>query len=253
MYKRQIEKERRLTAYHEAGHAVVIHQLGTADPVHQITIIPRGGAGGMTISLPQEDISFQSREGLKEQIARCLGGRAAEQMVLGDISTGAGNDLQRASAIARNMVMRYGMSDKLGNVVFDSGHDEIFIGRSMAQAKTYSEDTADLIDQEVKAFVDEAYRRCEEILKAHRKELELTAAYLLENETMDAATFEKVFTDPDSLLGPDGRVKAREDEETEPSGKEEFSAELMPEGKRSAKPEASSIDIPVPGDEDPFQ
>ena len=248
-----IEKERRLTAYHEAGHAVVIHQLGTADPVHQITIIPRGGAGGMTISLPQEDISFQSREGLKEQIARCLGGRAAEQMVLGDISTGAGNDLQRASAIARNMVMRYGMSDKLGNVVFDSGHDEIFIGRSMAQAKTYSEDTADLIDQEVKAFVDEAYRRCEEILKAHRKELELTAAYLLENETMDAATFEKVFTDPDSLLGPDGRVKAREDEETEPSGKEEFSAELMPEGKRSAKPEASSIDIPVPGDEDPFQ
>ena len=206
----------------------------------------------MTISLPQEDISFQSREGLKEQIARCLGGRAAEQMVLGDISTGAGNDLQRASAIARNMVMRYGMSDKLGNVVFDSGHDEIFIGRSMAQAKTYSEDTADLIDREVKAFVDEAYRRCEEILKAHRKELELTAAYLLENETMDAATFEKVFTDPDSLLGPDGRVKAREDEETEPSGKEEFSAELMPEGKRSAKPEASSIDIPVPGDEDPF-
>ena len=194
-----IERERKLTAYHEAGHAVVNHALETADPVHQITIVPRGQAGGMTISLPQEDVSFQSRKQLNERITALLGGRVAEQMVLGDISTGAGNDLQRASAIARNMVMRYGMSDKLGSVVFDSGHDEIFIGRSMAQTKTYSEETANLIDGEIKVLVDQGYRQCEEILERDRDKLELVARYLLENETMDAATFERVFTDPASF------------------------------------------------------
>ena len=145
-----IERERQLTAYHEAGHAVVIHELETQDPVHQITIIPRGMAGGMTISLPQEDVSFLSRQALTERIAVCLGGRCAEQLCLGDISTGAGNDLQKATSIARNMVTRYGMSDRLGNVVFDSGHDEVFIGRSMAQTKNYSEEVAALIDEEVR-------------------------------------------------------------------------------------------------------
>ena len=191
-----IERERRLTAYHEAGHAVVSHALETADPVHQITIIPRGMAGGMTISLPQEDKSFQSRKELAERIAGLLGGRVAEQMVLGDISTGAGDDLRRASTIARNMVMRYGMSDRLGSVVFDSGHDEIFIGRSMAQAKTYSEETANLIDAEVRTLIDHGYKACEEILARDRDKLERVAAYLLEHETMDAATFEQVFTKP---------------------------------------------------------
>ena len=191
-----IERERRLTAYHEAGHAVVSHALETADPVHQITIIPRGMAGGMTISLPQEDKSFQSRKELAERIAGLLGGRVAEQMVLGDISTGAGDDLRRASTIARNMVMRYGMSDRLGSVVFDSGHDEIFIGRSMAQAKTYSEETANLIDAEVRTLIDHGYKTCEEILARDRDKLERVAAYLLEHETMDAATFEQVFTKP---------------------------------------------------------
>ena len=159
-----IERERKLTAYHEAGHAIVIHDLPTQDPVHEITIIPRGMAGGMTISLPQEDVTFQTRQQLTERIAVCLGGRAAEQLALGDISTGAGNDLQKASAIARNMVTRYGMSEKVGNVVFDSGHDEVFIGRSMAQTKNYSEEVAALIDEEVKALVDGAYARCGEIL-----------------------------------------------------------------------------------------
>ena len=187
---------RKLTAYHEAGHAVVIHELSTADPVHQITIIPRGQAGGMTISLPDEDKAYQSRQELTEQIARCLGGRVAEQLVLGDISTGAGSDIQRASSIARNMVMRYGMSDKLGSVTFESGHDEVFIGRSMAQAKSYSEEVAALIDQEVRALIDSAYSRCEDILRRCRRELELTALYLLDYETMDADTFAKVFSNP---------------------------------------------------------
>ena len=177
-------------------HAVVIHELSTADPVHQITIIPRGQAGGMTISLPDEDKAYQSRQELTEQIARCLGGRVAEQLVLGDISTGAGSDIQRASAIARNMVMRYGMSDKLGSVTFESGHDEVFIGRSMAQAKSYSEEVAALIDGEVRALIDGAYARCEDILTRCRRELEITARYLLDHEVMEGEVFAKVFDDP---------------------------------------------------------
>ena len=197
-----IERERRLTAYHEAGHAIVIHDLPTQDPVHEITIIPRGMAGGMTISLPQEDVNFQSRQQLTERIAVCLGGRAAEELALGDISTGAGSDLQKATSIAHNMVTRYGMSDKLGNVVFDSGHDEVFIGRSMAQTKNYSEEVAALIDQEVKALIDGAYERCREILSQRRSQLEVVANYLLKYENMDAGTFRQVFTDPDHLQPP---------------------------------------------------
>ena len=216
-----IERERKLTAYHEAGHAIVIHDLPTQDPVHEITIIPRGMAGGMTISLPQEDVTFQTRQQLTERIAVCLGGRAAEQLALGDISTGAGNDLQKASAIARNMVTRYGMSEKVGNVVFDSGHDEVFIGRSMAQTKNYSEEVAALIDEEVKALVDGAYARCGEILTHRRMELDIVAEYLLRYENMDAKTFEQVFTDPAALQPPaayqaveaEAEQDAREEEE----------------------------------------
>ena len=197
------EHTRKLTAYHEAGHAVVIHELSTADPVHQITIVPRGQAGGMTISLPDEDRAYQSKKELTEQIARCLGGRVAEQLVLGDISTGAGSDIQRASAIARSMVMRYGMSSGLGSVVFDSGHDEVFIGRSMAQAKSYSEATASLIDSEVRALIDGAYAQCEEILTRCRNELEVTARYLLDHETMEGEVFAQVFNGPqDGELAP---------------------------------------------------
>ena len=200
--KAVIDRERKLTAYHEAGHAIVIHGLETQDPVHQITIIPRGMAGGMTISLPKEDVSFQSRKELTERISVCLGGRAAEQLVLGDISTGAGSDLRKATSIARNMVTRYGMSPRVGNVVFDSGHDEVFIGRSMAQTKNYSEEVAALIDEEVKSLIDGAYTRCEEILNAHRAELELVAEYLLKYENMDAETFALVFTDPGAVKPP---------------------------------------------------
>ncbi len=188
-----IERERKLTAYHEAGHALVIHALPTQDPVHQITIVPRGMAGGMTIHLPKEDKSFQSKEELTDRIAVCLGGRCAEQLVLGDVSTGAGSDLQQASAIARKMVMRYGMSERLGNVVFDSGHDEVFIGRDMAQTKGYSEEVAAVIDEEVKGLLDRAYARCEEILTRERRHLDQVAAFLLEHETMDSDAFEAIF------------------------------------------------------------
>ena len=187
---------RKLTAYHEAGHAVVIHELKTQDPVHQITIVPRGPAGGMTISLPAEDKSYLSRKELEERIAVCLGGRVAEQIVLGDISTGASSDIQKASQISRAMVTKYGMSEKLGTIAYGNESDEIFIGRSMAQARTYSEEVAGLIDQEVKAIVDRAYRQCEEILSRCRRELEITARYLLDHETMEAEVFAKVFDDP---------------------------------------------------------
>ena len=188
---------KRLTAYHEAGHAVVIHELDSQDPVHQIPIIPRGPAGGMTISLPQEDRAYQSRRELEERIAVCLGGRVAEQLVLGDVSTGASSDIQKASSIARSMVTKFGMSNKLGAIAYGNESDEVFIGRTMAQARSYSEEVAGLIDEEVKSIVDQAYARCEEILTQRRRELELTAMYLLTHETMSGETFARVFTDPD--------------------------------------------------------
>ncbi len=193
------EHERRLTAYHEAGHAVMHHCLPSVDPVHEVTIIPRGQAGGMTISLPGEDRGYYSKRYMEEEIAALLGGRVAESLFLDDISTGASNDIQRASEIARKMVTAYGMSERLGSVSFDSGSDEVFIGRSMAQAKTYSEEVAAQIDQEVKAIIDAAYRRCQEVLSAHREQMEAAAAYLLEHETMSGEDFAGVMGFPKAL------------------------------------------------------
>ena len=189
------EQERRLTAYHEAGHAIVMHALPTHEPVHQITIIPRGQAGGMTISLPEEDRSYQSRRYMEEQIVSLLGGRVAEALCLGDISTGASSDIRRASQIARRMVTVYGMSEKLGAISFESGQDEVFIGRTMAQAKPYSEQVASQIDEEVKAIIDNAYAQAEKILKRDRRQLDTVAEYLLAHETMDAQDFLAVFSD----------------------------------------------------------
>ena len=188
----------RIDLPHEAGHAVVIHHLESQDPVHQITIIPRGPAGGMTISLPEEDKMYQSRRELTERICSLLGGRVAEELVLGDISTGASNDLQNATAIARSMVTKYGMSEKLGAISYDSDQ-EVFIGRSMSQTRAYSEEVAGRIDQEIKNLLDGEYRHCREILKSHMDELERTAQYLLEFETMSADDFALVFGDPAKL------------------------------------------------------
>ncbi len=183
------EKERRLTAYHEAGHAVVIFALKTQDPVHQITIIPRGQAGGMTINLPQEDTSFYAKTTLTERIAVFLGGRVAEKLFLGDISTGAGNDIQRATALARQMVTVYGMSDRLGSINYQADSEEVFIGRSMGHTRPYSEAVAAQIDEEVKTIIDNAYHRCEEILQGYSAKMHQVADYLLQNETMDGETF----------------------------------------------------------------
>ena len=187
------EHERKLTAFHEAGHAVVMHLLPGQDPVSQITIVPRGQAGGMTIALPEEDRSYLSKRYMEDRIVGLLGGRVAEQLCLGDISTGASNDIQRATSIARKMVASYGMSDTLGTVAFDSGHDEVFIGRTMGQNRGYSEAVAAQIDEEVRKIVGAAYERCEALLAENRAALDAVAVYLLEHETMDREAFLKVF------------------------------------------------------------
>ncbi len=187
------QHERKLTAWHEAGHAVVMETLPEHDPVNQITIVPRGQAGGMTISLPEEDRTFLSKRYMEDRIVALLGGRVAERLCLGDISTGAGNDIQRATDIARKMVAVYGMSETIGSVCFEGGHDEVFIGRTMSQGRSYSEAVAAQIDEEVRRVVDEAGRRCEDILTEKRAILDAVAAYLLENETMEREAFLEVY------------------------------------------------------------
>ena len=187
------EQERKLTAFHEAGHAVVMHDLPGQDPVHQITIVPRGQAGGMTISLPEEDRSYLSKRYMEDEIVALLGGRAAEELMLGDISTGASNDLQRATTIARKMVGTYGMSKRLGHVVFNAGSDEVFIGKSMGHTRPYSEKIAAEMDDEIQQILADGYARCTEILKRQQEKLEAVASFLLEHETMTAEEFESVF------------------------------------------------------------
>ena len=185
------EHERRLTAIHEAGHAVAMYYLPTHDPVHQITIVPRGGAGGMTISIPTEDRSYLSRNEMYEQIVSLLGGRVAEQLFLDDISTGASNDIDRASSIAREMVSRYGMSARIGAISYGSD-GEVFIGRDYEKTKSYSEKVAGDLDDEVKALIDSAYDRCRTLLQDHAAQVQAVADYLLEHETMPRDAFEAV-------------------------------------------------------------
>ena len=183
------EKQRKLTAFHEAGHAVAAFHLKNVDPVHHVTIIPRGAAGGMTVYRPQEDKATTSKSEMFERIVAALGGRIAEQVFLDDISTGASSDIQQASAIARSMVTKYGMSDRLGPISFDDSSHSVFIGRDFSQTKSYSEQTAALIDEEVKKIFDEASALCTKILVENKLVLAATAKYLLEHETMDAEEF----------------------------------------------------------------
>ena len=189
--RKMSDKAKRLTAYHESGHAITSKFLQHTDPVHYITIIPRGMAGGFTLYRPDEDTEdFTSKAQMFERIVSCLGGRIAEKLYLDDISTGASGDIQQATSIARNMVTRYGMSEKLGPIQYDSSDHSIFIGRDFGQTKSYSEETAALIDEEVKRIFDEASVLCEKILTEHRDTLIGVAEYLLENESMDRDTFD---------------------------------------------------------------
>ena len=189
------DKENKLVAFHEAGHAVVSHYLPTQDTVHQISIVPRGMAGGYTMYRPDEDKNFMSKVEMEESIVGLLGGRVAESIVLDDISTGASNDIERASKIARDMVTKYGMSDTLGTITFGSGQEEVFLGRDWTQTRNYSEETSAKIDEEVKKIIDKAYNKAKEILTMHSDKLHTVANILLEKEKIDGEEFDAIFAD----------------------------------------------------------
>lgn len=186
------EEDRRLTAYHEAGHAVVMKLLPTADPVHQISIIPRGMAGGYTMHLPEKDTAYMSKTKLQDEIIGLLGGRVAEKLIIGDISTGAKNDIERATTISRKMVMDYGMSD-LGPIAFGSGHDEVFLGRDLGKGRNFSEEVAFEIDKEIRKLIDEGYNKAEKLLNENISKLHAVAKALLEREKLEADEFEEIF------------------------------------------------------------
>ena len=183
------DKEKKLTAYHEAGHAIATYFCPTQDPVHQISIIPRGMAGGFTMSLPSEDRSYRSRKEMLEEIVVLLGGRVAESLILEDISTGASNDIERATNLVFSMITKYGMSEKLGPITYGSNDGEVFLGKEFGHNKTYSEETAAKIDAEVKEYITNGYKKTEEILKEHTFELHSVAQFLFENEKMSGEQF----------------------------------------------------------------
>ena len=189
------EKENKLVAYHEAGHAVVSRYLPTQDKVHQISIVPRGMAGGYTMYRPAEDKSFRSKTEMEESIVSLLGGRVAEKLILDDIYTGASNDIERATAISRAMVTKYGMSERLGTITFGADQEEVFLGRDLAHAKEYSEETAAIIDEEVKKIVDAGYEKAINILSEHVDKLHAVAKVLLEKEKIDGDEFDKIFAE----------------------------------------------------------
>ena len=186
------EHEKKLVAYHESGHAITSRFLPTQDNVHEISIIPRGMAGGYTMYKPSEDKQFMSKTEMEEQIVSLLGGRVAEQLIIGDISTGASNDIERASKIARAMVTKYGMTEKLGAITYGSDQEEVFLGRDFTQQKNFSEETAGLIDEEVKKIVDTAYQRAVDILNEHMDQLHKVAGVLLDKEKIDGDEFEQI-------------------------------------------------------------
>ena len=236
------EKERRLTAYHESGHAIAAKYLPHVDPVHYITIIPRGQAGGFTLMRPSEDKTFQARSDMFEQIVMSLGGRIAEKLFLDDISTGASGDIQQASKLARAMVMQYGMSDRLGPISFDDSGHSLLIGRDFGTTKSYSEETAGIIDEEVKRIFDEASAKCEELLTEHREQLIAVAEYLLAHESMDGADFD-YFCDHGQM--PPQKDAAPKAQPAQPAPKAE---EPKPE-----EPKAEPEQPPRPQDPDEYK
>lgn len=188
-------KEKRLVSYHEAGHAIAHYFCPTADPVQEISIIPRGMAGGYTLSLPEQDSNYKTKTEMREEIVTLLGGRCAEQLILDDISTGASNDLERVTSIAKAMVTRYGFSEKLGNVVYGGAPEQTFLGRDYTQGRGHSEAVANDIDAEVRRFVDEGYQRCMDILRAHEDKLHIVAKELMEKEKINGKRFEYLMSD----------------------------------------------------------
>jgi cell division protease FtsH len=187
------ERERRLVAYHEAGHAVVAHLLPSVDPVHEVSIIPRGRAGGYTMILPKEDRFFMGKSELMDQVTHLLGGRVSEELVLNEISTGAQNDLERATQIARRMVMEFGMSERIGPMTLGHKHEEVFLGRDLARGRNYSEEVAASIDKEVKNIIETCYNKAKTLLSENINKLHKVAQALLEREKLDGEEFLEVF------------------------------------------------------------
>lgn len=224
------DKDKRLTCFHEAGHAVSTYYCETQDKVHEISIIPRGMAGGYTMSLPEEDRSYQTKKGMQENIVTLLGGRIAEKLVLDDISTGASNDLERATKIAKAMVTRYGFSDRLGPIVYGQNESEVFLGRDLGHSRDYSETVAAQIDEEIRAVIDDAYDQCEQILSEHMDQLHKVADFLYEFEKINGADFDRlmkgdfaVFEEHRSKKEKDSKKPAIEQNNAEPQ-KEQLKA-----------------------------
>ncbi len=249
------ENERKLTAYHEAGHAIVTRIMKPDSPVHQISIIPSGRAGGYTLSLPKEDRSYMSRNEMSGEIVTLLGGRVAEKLIMGDLSTGASNDILRATQIARNMVTKYGMSDNLGSIVYGSEHagDEVFLGRDFSNTRNYSEETAAKIDDEIKLIIDAAYDKAEEIIKEYMEKLHFIANFLFKNEVMDEIQFDAVMSgNPtvehlESIMSErrrrseeENRAKALRDIEDGKRREEEEARRVAAEKKSRHEPEEDS-------------
>ena len=213
------DKEKKLTAYHEAGHAIATYHLESQDPVHQVSIIPRGMAGGYTMSLPTEDKSYVSKTHMLDDIVVLLGGRVSEALILGDISTGASNDLERATKLARDMVTRYGMSDVIGPLSLESGSHEVFLGRDYSSARAYSETVAAQVDEEIKRIVNDGYARCEAILTCHEDQLHLLAKYLIKHEKIDGDTFKRLLEtgSADEALPADNALQPAAETESQPT------------------------------------
>ena len=228
------EKEKTLTAYHEGGHAVATYYCSTQDPVHQISIIPRGMAGGYTMSIPTEDRNYRSRKEMEENIVTLLGGRVAEALVLGDISTGASNDIERATQIARAMVTKYGMSERLGPICYGSDNNEVFIGRDMGHMKNYSEKIAAEIDEEIQKIVGRGYQKTEQLLNEHMDKLHKVAQFLFVNEKMSGAEFKELMEAPapEKLEEPDPQPLPGESEKEEASAQEARTEEAPAEGTK---------------------
>ena len=236
------DKERRLTAYHEAGHAVVATMLPYTDPVHQVTIVPRGRAGGFTMILPEEDKYYMTKTELKEHMVHLLGGRVAEKLVLGDISTGASNDLERVAQIARGMVTKYAMSDRLGAMAFVDPSDEVFLGKDFATKRNYSEEVASIIDEEIKMLVDEAYDTTMKLLEENIDKLHLVAKALLKYETLDAKNYLKAFNGELDLSDKEPVLESGEPEEKEESDEQAQAAESSETSDETAQDTDASED-----------
>ncbi len=239
------DKDKRLTCFHEAGHAVSTYYCETQDKVHEISIIPRGMAGGYTMSLPAEDKSYETKKGMQENIVTLLGGRIAEKLVLDDISTGASNDLERATKIAKAMVTRYGFSDRLGPIVYGQNENEVFLGRDLGHSRDYSETVAAQIDEEVRAVIDSAYDQCETILTEHMDQLHKVAEFLYEFEKINGADFDRLMKGDFSVFEEHRAKKEQKPLETQQGAHPEIFAPEEPAALSTdeSAPESSEQDL----------